>query len=585
MNFYLRNLSTIRTKLNLFLLLYIFLSFFATTATAREIKTKSDTLTSQQKFDFNYAFIDANRQLMLGNYSVAQGLFLQCLKTDKNSSASYYQLAYIDYSLKDYDNALLYAQKAVQISPKNKWFNFLLSSIYQELNDLDNAIEVYKKLINYYPDNYDLRFEYSSLLALNKQYSKAIKVCNKLESTIGFSEKISMQREKIYLMQNDFKGAYGELNKLIEHFPHETKYYLILADAYVTNNNFDQALKVYNSLLKVEPDNGEAHFFLAQYYIQNKEYIKSFDELKKVFASKSFDPEQKVQMFLSFSKAIGDNKDLNDKFKELFKVLLETNPDNIDVKILNTDYLFQNKEYAKVQSELEYVITKKKDNIYVWQRLLITDNFLEDFKSMYAHADDAVKYYPNQSFFYLFKGLSAYQLKDYNTSVDALDFGNKLVVESDPLKKQFYLYLGESIYQLNNYDKAFSYFDKYLKIEPEDTYVLNNYSYYLSLLKRNLVKAEQMSSKTITLEPNNSTFLDTYAWVLFQSKNYPKALDIIQRAINNGGDSSSVIVEHYGDILFKNNKQDEAVVQWKKAKSMDSTSENIDKKINTGTIE
>ena len=344
MKFLYKIFKTLKRYCFLLVVLSIYFSFSASAVTAKEIKTKSDTLTSQQKFDFKYAFIDANRQLMLGNYSVAQGLFLQCLKIDKNSSASYYQLAYIDYSLKDYDNALIYAKKSVEITPKNLWYNFLLSSIYQQLNDYDNAIKVYKKLIKYYPDNYDLVFEYSSLLALNKQYSKAIKVCNKLESTIGFSEKISMQREKIYLMQNDSNRAYGELNKLIEHFPYETKYYLILADAYVANKNFDEALKVYNSLLKVDPDNSNAHFFLAQYYIQNKEYVKCFDELKKVFLSKSFDPDQKVQMFLSFSKEIGDNKELNDKFKELFKILLETNPDNIDVKILNSDYLFQNKE-------------------------------------------------------------------------------------------------------------------------------------------------------------------------------------------------------------------------------------------------
>lgn len=573
-------LKVIKNKSIFLIVLFFCFSLSILSLNAKQITSKTDTLTSKQKFNFQYAFIDANRQLMLGNYSVAQGLFQKCLKIDKNSSASLYQLAYINYSIKEYNKALTYAQQAVEISPKNLWFSFLLSSIYQELGEVENAAKVYQKLIKIYPKNYDLYFEYSSLLAINKQYSKAKKVCKKLEAAIGFSEKLSMHKVKIYFMQNNNKSAYKELHKLITNFPNETKYYLILADSYVNEKEYEGAKKVYNSLLKVLPNNGEAHFFLVQYYIQKEEFYKAFDELKKVFSSKSFDADQKVQMFVSFSKSIGDNKELNQKFIELFNVLLETNPDNLDVKILSSDYLYRNKEYKKARQELEYVITKRKDNIYVWQQLLLADNMLEEFELMYKHSSEAVKYFPNQSFFYLFKGLSSYQLKNYDNALDALDFGQKLVIETDPLKKQFYLYLGEVYYQLKNYEKAFNNFDVYLTIEPEDTYVLNNYSYYLSLLEQNLDKAEQMSKKAISLEPKNSTFLDTYAWVLFKRKSYKEALKYIKSSIENGGNSSSVIIEHYGDILFKNKKIEEAVTQWEKAKNNGSTSEILEQKIN-----
>lgn len=586
MSFFKNNFRRVLRNLIFLLAINLFCYYSASAELIKHVKQQqTDSLTSQQKTGLQYTFIDANKQLMLGNTSLAQDLFLKCIKIDKNNSASYYQLAFINYSLKNFDKALTYAKQAVLINPKNKWYSFLLASIYQQLNDFDNAVDVYHKLIKYYPQNYDLYFQYSSLLALDKKYSKAIKVCNKLEATLGFSEKISLQREKIYLIKNDMPAAYKELNKLIAHFPGEPKYYLALADAYVTDKNFSEALKVYNRLLKVDPDNGDAHFFLAQYYIQQKQNAKSFEELKKVFSSNSFDVDKKLSLYLSFSKSIGNDKELDDKLQKLFVVLLKTNPDNTDVQLLNSDYLFQNKEYTKVQSVLESVIEQRKDNFYAWQRLIVSDNLLQDFKSMYAHSSEAITYFPNQSFFYLSKGLSAYQIKNYQSSVNALEFGNKLVVQTDPLKKQFYLYLGESNYQLKNYAKAFHNFDEYLKLDPDDTYALNNYSYYLSLLKQNLNKAEQMSKKTVTLEPKNSTFLDTYAWVLFQSNKFSKALDVIKRAIINGGDKSSVIVEHYGDILFKNNKIDDAVTQWKKAKSIGSTSKDLDQKIKTRTLE
>ena len=61
-----------------------------------------------------------------------------------------------------------------------------------------------------------------------------------------------------------------------------------------------------------------------------------------------------------------------------------------------------------------------------------------------------------------------------------------------------------------------------------------------------------MISKCVELEPTNSTYLDTYAWVLFKRGRFFEAKYIIERAIDNGGNTSDVIVEHYGDILFKN---------------------------------
>ena len=90
-----------------------------------------------------------------------------------------------------------------------------------------------------------------------------------------------------------------------------------------------------------------------------------------------------------------------------------------------------------------------------------------------------------------------------------------------------------------------------LEINPKDTYVLNNYSYYLSLRNMDLDKAEAMSRKANELDPNNGNSQDTYAWILYASKKYTEAKEWIEKAILNGGEKNAVILEHYGDILFK----------------------------------
>ena len=118
-----------------------------------------------------------------------------------------------------------------------------------------------------------------------------------------------------------------------------------------------------------------------------------------------------------------------------------------------------------------------------------------------------------------------------------------------------------------------------LKNNPENILVLNNYSYYLSLRKENLVEAKEMSKKCNDLEPNNGTYQDTYAWVLYCLGEYEKAKLWLEKALKNGGESSAVIIEHYGDVLFKMGQKNEAVIQWKKSKSVGEGSKFLDKKI------
>ena len=85
---------------------------------------------------------------------------------------------------------------------------------------------------------------------------------------------------------------------------------------------------------------------------------------------------------------------------------------------------------------------------------------------------------------------------------------------------------------------------------PENVVVLNNYSYYLSLREKDLEKAERMSKQCVELSPNQSTYQDTYGWVLYKLKRFNEAEEWLKKAVEGGG-KSHVIIEHYGDVLYQ----------------------------------
>ena len=85
----------------------------------------------------------------------------------------------------------------------------------------------------------------------------------------------------------------------------------------------------------------------------------------------------------------------------------------------------------------------------------------------------------------------------------------------------------------------------------------------------------------MTAEPNNATYLDTYAWILFMKGRYSEAKSYIDQALSVESDSTigPVVIEHAGDIYAMNGDTSKAVEYWKKALSMGGDKAILQKKI------
>lgn len=87
-----------------------------------------------------------------------------------------------------------------------------------------------------------------------------------------------------------------------------------------------------------------------------------------------------------------------------------------------------------------------------------------------------------------------------------------------------------------------------------------------------------MSGGLVEREPNNSTYLDTYGWILYKMKDFENAKKYLEKAV--AADSGSgVILEHYGDVLYQLGEKEKALENWIKAKEKGDTSQFLDRKI------
>ena len=205
----------------------------------------------------------------------------------------------------------------------------------------------------------------------------------------------------------------------------------------------------------------------------------------------------------------------------------------------------------------------------------------EDYEAVIRICEAGVEATPEVLEFYFYLAI-AYNQAGRNADVIStcqLALGRAVGDSRKELVSDFYTIMGDACYAEGRDEDAFIAYESALTYNASNVGALNNYAYYLSLERRDLDKAEEMSYKTIKAEPGNATYLDTYAWILFEKGNYTEARIYIDDAMANGGEESADVVEHCGDIYFMTGDVDGALKRWKQARDMGSESSTLDEKI------
>ncbi|MTI19685.1 hypothetical protein E1176_01495, partial [Fulvivirga sp. RKSG066] len=304
------------------------------------------------------------------------------------------------------------------------------------------------------------------------------------------------------------------------------------------------------------------------------------DAIKNVsiaFEEPSLDVDSKIQLLAEFRSSI-NKADLQDLSLTLAQKLTEVHPDVADAHAVYGDILYAIGKKNEARKSYEKALTIDESNFALWQNTLQILFELNKLDSVIVVSENALEVFPNQGALYYFNGSANLQKRNYEEASMMLEQGKRLSTSNLGLVSAFNSMLGDAYNGSKEYDKSDRAFEAALDYDPENYAVLNNFSYYLALRKDKLDKAEKMSAKTVKDNPENATFIDTYAWVLFMREKYKEAKKVMEKAFETGN-VSAVHYEHYGDILYKLGDVDGAVEQWQKAKGLNPNAELIDKKI------
>ncbi|NDC72432.1 MAG: hypothetical protein EBZ62_03130 [Sphingobacteriia bacterium] len=205
----------------------------------------------------------------------------------------------------------------------------------------------------------------------------------------------------------------------------------------------------------------------------------------------------------------------------------------------------------------------------IWQQYQSCLLNLQLMDSLEAVSRRALDLYPSQGANYFFLGISLQRNRKEDEAATTLRSGLTYIADQPELEAQFHIMLGDIEHRRANHAESDRCYGKALRLQPDNSLVLNNFAYYLSLRRENLDSALAMSQRATLEEPSNASYQDTYAWVLYQMGRYEQALAPIQMALQNSPTNNATLLEHYGDILFRLNRTEEAKTQWLKASESD----------------
>ncbi|MFN8116100.1 MAG: tetratricopeptide repeat protein [Bacteroidia bacterium] len=537
----------------------------------------SKGLTEQAQVNFTFNFIEGCRERMKGNIEIAENRFLECLKIDPTSSAVKYELGNIFRFNGLYDTALKYGKECANDEPKNEWYQLLYIECLHNKRQYSEAAEVYARLVKNYPNRPEFYEGLAAEYMYGGNYDKSFKTFDELEKKFGANEAFTINKIKLLRQLKKNNEAEAEFKKLIQSNPSEAKYYTYLAEFYQENNQNDKAMDTYKEVLKIDPKNPMVHLALADYYKAQNDKENFYKEVKIAFENPDLDVDTKLKILSSYYELAELNDTYKQQAEELIQITLKLHSSSAEIHALYADFLLRDKKLKEAQAEYYESVKADKNHFNTWQQLMYVESENNDYAALATHSSEAMELFPNNSIPYFFNGFANIQLRNYNKAIESLEEGIEFVYNNNPLLKDFYSNLGDAYNAIKDYAKSDKAFDDALKVNPDDADVLNNYAYFLSLRKEKLEKAEKFSRRSNELAPNNRLYIDTYGWILYQQGKYTEAEEWLNRAVKMG--RKGTILEHYGDVLYKLDKKEEALKYWQEAKTVGGASNLLDKKI------
>src|SRR5215470_6739964 len=291
-----------------------------------------------------------------------------------------------------------------------------------------------------------------------------------------------------------------------------------LGRLYTRSGQADKAIQSLTRVVNENPLSVQGRLALAQAYVAARDMNNAIEALQEIV-----DDEPRVANMLGqFQEQAGKLKDAADSYTKALSVA----PNSRELKVRRIAALLGAKDFQRAADFAAQAQMQHPDDLR--------------FPQLRAHA--------------------LQQMGDTTRAIGVLE----PVARANPNDAPTQLSLADLYNTAGRKNDAERTVRQLVAVEPGNADALNYLGYLLADSGRQLDEAIRLVRRALDIEPNNPNYLDSLGWAYYRRGNYEEAEKYLAPAAQRMARNATV-QEHYGDLLAKRGRWQDAIAAWTRA--------------------
>ena len=483
---------------------------------------------------------------------------------DSTQASALSDIGFVLSQLGQPEQAQAYLMRAYRASHGDHLIGEPLARMALANQDFATAEEVITELLARVPDDHFLLILLQQAYRSEEKWDKAIEVGKKIVELSRDDPRQVSGLAGLYMQAGQQDKAVKLLEEYGKTHPGEPSTQTVLFYLYLSAGDYDRAGKALEQLRKQDKGSDVVRVAEVTYLARRERYRDGAKYILSESRSEGIDPEQVESLIQTLYK---ESPSATEARREVVKVRSEIAklfPQTPQLRLgLSQDYLLLGDTVA-AEGILDRLVDDRVELVspYVY----FTDRYAaaEDTTNLRHYAEAGHEALPEEGVFRLYLALLAVNAGDTTGYRRQLDDALTVVSTEDRFYPQLALLRADDLSGGGDFEAARPYYEAAVSQPLPPAY--NNYAYFLtekSGTPADLDKAEKLARQAIKLEPDNGTYLDTYAWVLYRKGSSMLALIYIKKAIEATETPDPTLYEHLAEILTAEDRYDEAIEAWR----------------------
>lgn len=519
----------------------------------------------KQQEQASYYYLEGVKQQNIGTLREAARMYEAALRRVPEHAASYHRLSGIARMINDPAAALRYARRAYEIDPDTRDYADNYARMLTVTGNYGAADTLFTALLQ--RDSSDL--ETMSLLAMLKLETgypaEALALVDTVEARGGMRLPIVDVKRQALIRTERYNDAFDYMTEVCAQMPGEVQFRIQLAELAAALRRDSVALTNYKAAIDLDSSGLAPRMALAEYYRIKEQWPQFPEALVPVFVHADYPTQAKAEYFDTYVRSYPEvYRRYFVYMARLADAVLRSAPEDPQAREFYAKHLIYSGQLDLAHQYLAGQIAGGDAPLKFYRDVIEMAQFREQPDTVAKYISLAQARFPRDPELGMTILFTQFQAGD---TLAAIAMAQEVArySKNDSITSAAYGFCGDMAHLRGDNKAAYRYYERALKLRPDSPVILNNFAYYLSEENRDLERALKMSARANELDPQNATYLDTQAWVLYQLGRYEEAQMLMRQALVLDTNKSPELMLHYGDILFALGKTFMAKTYWQRA--------------------